>query len=382
MAQTDSFRRFVLYTLSMCLTFIIFSIGLNVLADPWSVFETPRLSGFNSIKVGLDGQSCLYKACQIRRQKPSALLLGSSRVMAGFNPDYLEKLTGEKAYNAGFAGATFDEIFHYFQYALHMQPELKVVVIGIDVFGFNANKTQRPDFSKDRLKGSFLTFSDFGMATLNKQALLASLSLIKANYAGEAEVTFQENGQYNPNMMLKDTNPILAKGDVNFLPLMFQTRDFYKDFTLSHSRLDLFKQLVQTCKERNINLYVFFCPSQAIYWESLYRMGLEKHVEDLKFQLASIYPIWDFSTYNCVTTRSAEKDQPFYFECSHFKPLIGNLILDRLFDYPIPFQFGDVLTPETFAEQMAQAKRDRQSWIADHEELVKELSKKLIHTPQ
>lgn len=65
--------------------------------------------------------------------------------MEGFHTDHLEKLTGLEWYNAGLAGVNMKEMSNYFRHALTVQPQLKKVLIGLNLFAFNANRRTRGD---------------------------------------------------------------------------------------------------------------------------------------------------------------------------------------------------------------------------------------------
>ena len=71
----------------------------------------------------------------------------------------------------------------------------------------------------------------------------------------------------------------------------------------------------------------------------------------------SPYPLWDFSGYNSLTTEDvppdgdSETQMKWYWESSHYKKELGDLVLDRIFDYHhperiVPDDFGVLLTPK------------------------------------
>ncbi len=113
--QFQKFMRLFLFSL-LILTFSI--IGFNFFIDPFKTFDTKKVERINQIKVEVEHHARLYKALDIIRQKPKAIIIGSSRVMAGFNPDHLTEIIGEYTYNAGLSGAGFEEIFHYIEHVI------------------------------------------------------------------------------------------------------------------------------------------------------------------------------------------------------------------------------------------------------------------------
>jgi hypothetical protein len=65
--------------------------------------------------------------------------------------------------------------------------------------------------------------------------------------------------------------------------------------------------------------------------------------------------LWDFSGYSSVTTEAlpelgSRAEMRFYRDSSHFKDVVGDFVLDRLFGLshprrPVPLDFGVRLTP-------------------------------------
>jgi hypothetical protein len=99
-------------------------------------------------------------------------------------------------------------------------------------------------------------------------------------------------------------------------------------------------------------------------------------LEKLKRQISAIYPVWDFSGFNCVTTQSLEKNGPsLYYECSHFRPYTGRLILAKLFEKTDePLGFGYLLTAESVEAALEQIKLDRLNWHETRPAVIDELS--------
>ena len=340
----------------------IFLIGiLNWLVDPYDIFFSARYKRINEIKTACKIQERLYRAIEVKRRRPDAIILGSSRPMCGIDLDYLKKGDYQCAYNAGFGGANIEEIYHFFEHAIYWQPNLKLVILGIDFFAFNLNNHPRPDFSPDYLKSGTLDFKHFLTLLFSKAALTRSYETVKNNaFDSELLEPYLPNGLHNPFLTMQ--NYFYTKEDIEYIKLSFlENPDIYLKFELDYKKIIFFQKIVDRCLENNIELKVFFCPTKAIYWEAVYRMQLWTSLEDLKRRLSAIWPLWDFSGYNPVTTQAIEQaDNPLYFETSHFRPYVGNLILDRLFDQPQALQdFGYYLTPATVENVLDQIREDR-----------------------
>ncbi len=344
----------------------IFLIGiLNWLIDPYDIFFSPHYKRINEIKTACKIQERLYRAIEVKRRRPDAIILGSSRPMCGIDLNYLRKGDYQCAYNAGFGGANIEEIYYFFEHAIYWQPDLKLVILGLDFFAFNLNSHPRPDFSHDYLKSGTLNLKHILTLSFSKTALERSYETVMNNaFDAELLVPYLPNGLHNPFLTMQ--NYFYTKDDMDYIKASFlDDSKMYLNFELDYKKINFFQKIVERCLANNIELKVFVCPTKAIYWEAVHRMQLWTYLEDLKRRLSAIWPIWDFSGYNPITTQSIEQiDNPLYFECSHFRPYTGNLILDRLFDQPQALQsFGYYLTPGTVEDILVEIRKDRLNWL-------------------
>jgi hypothetical protein len=372
------FRKFTAVFLSLfaCLSLLI--LGFNWLVNPFDYFDAPAVKRFNAVKTGLINQERFYKALQIERLKPKALVLGSSRVLIGINPDDVANLIGEPVYNGAFVGANFEEIYQFFELALHHQPQLKTVIVGIDFFAFNENRKETGQLSKEDFIQFPFSFKKWKNCLFTKLALKASLLTISGNLWEEPAPIFWPNGYYNLALEKEEKNPILQMGEVKYLQSILDSRYWYKDFRISEKRLALFDQMVQTCQEKNIDLFVFINPCKALYWEALHIRQMSPVIEHVKQRLCEIYHLWDFSGFNPLTLETWLGES--YFDLSHYKPHIGKLLVESMIDKKaIPF--GCLVNPRNFQETCRQQQEERAKWLQKKSSQVVELEKKLGTTP-
>lgn len=371
----DSIKyKLFLKTFAIILFSLIYSLALiNFIIDPFGIYGFPQIERVNKAKTEMDKHERLFKAVQIAKRRPLSLLLGSSRVMAGFDPHDLEMIVNVPSYNGAFSGAVFEEQYHYFEHALYHQPNLQVIILGLDLFGFSQQAKPLGDFTLERLKGLPISWRDFYSSLFSFPSLLTSYTTFKKNFYQNPLNSILDNGQTNPAISsCSVSNPILKRGDLVYLKT--NTLIHYTNYKFDEEKIELFRKLVQTCQDRSINLKVFFCPSQAVYWELVYRQEVWPVFEELKRKLSSIYPIWDFSGFNSVTTRAIEKNHPFYYECSHFTPYVGKMILDRLFDRShAPSDFGFLLTPATIEHTFIRMREQAQPWLKEHPNILDQL---------
>lgn len=338
-----------------------FILLLGILIDPFDIYHAPTIKGFNENKVARENQLRLVIALALGEQKPKAIIIGSSRTKNGINPEDVEKETGTVFFNSSLHGANFDEIYEYFLYALKIQPQLKSVIIGIDLFAFNKNRppvdssyTKRLQNNRNRIENLIETI--FSWTALKSEWITFFANISSTQFFESVPENFQI--KYTP------TQGILDMGELKYLKFMLANEHNYKDYAIGEDKIEKFRNLVSICKTSGIDLRVFICPLRALYWEFYYQNGLWPSVEQLKKELCESHPIWDFSGFTPLTAETMDSHgEPLYIECSHFTPCAGRMLLKQMYEGPENSELGCLLTPETLNTHLAQILDDRQKWL-------------------
>gem|GEM_PF-6981324 len=116
------------------------------------------------------------------------------------------------------------------------------------------------------------------------------------------------------------------------------------------------QEIVDLCRKNNINLIVFTTPHNHNYLDSVYE---NEYYLFLK-ELVKITDYWDFSGYNSITTNDCN-----YYENSHYRSKIGNLIMAKIFNdknISIPADFGVKLTKENIEAHLTKLKTESEIW--------------------
>lgn len=85
------------------------------------------------------------------------------------------------------------------------------------------------------------------------------------------------------------------------------------------------KEIKETCEQNNIELVVFINPIH----HTTYMDTNREEFNEFKRELAAITPYYDFSGLNEVTMNDMN-----YYETSHYRPLVGDMMIDRIFREP------------------------------------------------
>lgn len=370
-------RKYSNYTFGffLAVSLPLFSVaGLNWLVDPYDVFNTPNFLGLNHQKPKKDNSDRLFKAVDIIRIKPKVIIIGSSRTKQGIDPGHLNLADPESAYNLAINGPNMYEVLRYLEHAVKNQPDIQEIILGVDFFMFNATLNNQPTFSEERLEKTHIVVSDAINALFSLDTLTASRETIVASLnTPNGDNSYGENG-FMPNRSLdSSTSQWRFEGGIK---LYFR---LHSDYQFSQEYLADFQKIVQLCQENNIKLTVFISPSHATQWEAIRATNQWSTWEQWKREMVKMVPVWDFSGYNSVTTEKISEDMNNYADNSHYTPNIGNLILDRMFNYQsetLPEAFGVLLTPENIEDNLAKIRKQRQEWANNNPQEI-ELVEKL-----
>jgi hypothetical protein len=168
-------------------------------------------------------------------------------------------------------------------------------------------------------------------------------------------------------------------------------RDIYKK-SFPDAREDesfqKFDQVVKFICENKISAKFYIHPVHALMTDILRQKSLSTREENWKTELTRIVSnyqnrqcdikIIDFSGYNSVTTESIanlsqSKTLNYYWDASHYKSEVGELILKRLFHEKhddIPQDFGYELHQDTITSVLATIRKEQSQYTAYHSEEI------------
>lgn len=375
----SNYRRFNLNFLWFVFPSLLFLGAFNFIIDPygvWNYFNFP----LNKVRIAKDNQARLFKAIDIIRIQPEKVFLGSSRTEIGLDTSHPVFVEQKTSYNLGLPGISIYEMTKYFEHLIANQSDVETIVISLDFMMFNNYKltNPKPDFVESRLGKKHLIWQDFLDVTFSIDALDDSIKTVFFNYKPHNDSYYLDNGmRYNPQEKV-NTNKFKIT-----LREYLDHKDKYNDYTFSAPGLNNLKKIIEICREKNIKVKIFISPAHVIHWEALYESGLWSIFEKWKREIVKITPIWDFSTYNSITTEDISEEMENYWDSHHYTKEVGDLILNRLFSYEeenIPDDFGILITPENVESHLAQIREQRKLWVKNNPQrvkLVKDLKQKV-----
>ncbi|WP_107667513.1 hypothetical protein [Cyanothece sp. BG0011] len=359
--KATSFNYLFFGTLLLGITGI--SLG-NFLIDPYDIFRHNNPVDLKLRKPEKIEQDRLYKTIDVINIKPEIILIGSSRVKQGLNPNHPALPKEMNPYNLGIDGSNTYEILRYLEHTYVNQPNLKTVIMGLDHYMFNDYYKLQDSFVEKRLSKTHIIPTDLINTLFSQDAIIASKNTITENLTeteNQKALTYGDNGffpypYHDPN----DGN-----APWRFRNTIQQYFGFHPQYKLSEARLNDFKKIVEFCRQHNINLIVFISPAHATQWETLRVTDRWDTYEQWKRKMVEVTPVWDFSGYNSITTEPIQPVMSNYVDNSHYTPKIGDFVLNRILSHEVdqvPQDFGVLMTPENIDKHLIKIRADREKW--------------------
>jgi len=381
-------KQFVTLFAWITLPFLMLTCCLNYLIDGSS---THHLPGETSVFHRTTEHSALSKLHYLSRENPETIYFGSSRVEVGLpaNPDLVE---GGKVYNAGLSGASLGQWVPFVRHNLALT-EPKKIVVGIEFTAFTT-KAGTSDLDLSLLSSNYITYLikriplDLSQS-LSLKATLNSIKAITASYKDEAfdlGLSKSNLGQSTAAFMQRAEYDAADKEFKKRLKQAFAKPS--KDIADKKSWL-LFDNLVAEICQKNIVTRIYIHPTHALTFYAIRQNGEWSEFEQWKIDLAKLATryqrqqcdirIVDFSGYNSITTETIQSWSPkkalqYYWEVSHYKSNVGELILKRLFSSTtadIPKDFGRELRQDTIADVLTAIREEQSRYLLSHSEDIK-----------
>ena len=373
------------------------AVGFNIVVDPYMLFDSPRIAGFNERKVSVETHERLMKAYQVTRVAPRGLLLGTSRVDIGMDPkDGRWPAEARPVYNLGIAGAGPYLWLRYLQHA-SLQTPVRLVVLGLDFEYFltedseapptevesrlNATRDGRPNAQRYRQE-----LLDIAQATASIDALSNSVATIIANRApSSADLSASgvlSDAWFRHDIARIGSASLFEETDLKNLHKYatlhpVSGEDYQTSLAMKHVRT-----IVDLCQKEDIDLILFIEPMHVDLLETFDLLGYWSGFESWKRALAALVSernatggrtlqLWDFSGFDAYSgeevprpgdRRAATK---WFLEPAHYTRSLGEIMLARVFGAERP-DFGAQVTAASIDTRLAQIRSDRERYRYEH----------------
>ena len=355
--------------LASLIGFLVFwSVALPlfvVVVDPYGLSPiNSALFGFNLVKPGRYGNDRLIKAHDANRMNARTVILGSSRVKQGMNPELFEQSDFGPIYNAGVDNGNLAESKRLLLHYLESVKTLRYAFVEL----FPINNMAPPQNSVEEISRQSLLMDQLKIYSLS--GIGDSLATIAANvFASDLKMYTRMNGFYDV-------------GFPNCRECMLQQfpksvwREIRFDFGMSERTVDAINELIALGEPHGVEVYFFLSPLHA--W-TMYPHVLEDTwgvLESIKRRLASTGRVYDFLRYNAYTDEPVNPALKYFPDDYHFSPELGGLVMRALFDLDrgsLPSNWGTLLSDENIENQLEDWTVERDQWVLRNPQLVKEI---------
>lgn len=366
--------------------------SFNFVVDPRKIFAAVDIKGFNHEKPFiLNAGLRKLKSVEIERGNYDTILLGTSRTKHGLNPKH-PVFNSSKVYNAALSGTSIYETFRAFEFA-NKKSNLNTVVIGLDAISFYSAKTTGGDYNESKFSKSHNNIKLISNEILSKDKLIESLLTINFNLEDKRDEHITSGFFTRADSSKYTRRELFTKTLEEFLV----REDLYPGLYDSPKRIELLKEIFNQRKD-NTKLYLFISPVHAFQLEGMdsinrfskfeqWKRDLVKAVEEDAVKNPNKQPIvlWDFSGYNTYTTEKippagSKQQMKWYWESSHYKNELGDIILDKMFNYPnknkdASRDFGVVINSDNIESHLEKIRAEQARYKQNFPQEVKEVEK-------
>ncbi len=377
-----------LRTYSVTLSLLLGALAcLNWCVDPFdqnSILAMKRFELFRNV-----GSSRTEKANRLNSGEWDILILGSSREETGYDP------TGEpltdlgKAYNAGLPGSNLFESRRVFDYFLDAN-KAETVVLGISLVMFGEQRTAVADFEESPFASNLAndTESGFDNAIRNLVGLQTTMQSIEtmgrslSTSQAQTEMLERQRSGHRPPQGFVDHPRRLS---AELLRYYLSSPDAYANFRYSVERLNDVRYIVQRCCDEGLDLKIVISPVHSLQEIAIEKAGRWSDFEKMKRDVVDIVDqadggkriqFYDFSGFKGVVAEAmpsldeSEARMDGFFETSHFRPAIGQRVLEIVFngvqDVDVPRLFYQRLDSHNIETHLSELRESRDEYMRAH----------------
>lgn len=366
--------------------------GFNGFIDPYGYFAPPKISGVNELPLGFNHRPLLAKSLAVSALRPATIILGNSRAEAAYDPEH-PAITLRPGYNLAIGGAGLAMLHRYFLEAL-AAGGLRQVILALDLTMFDP-AANAADASLDTVLLTDATGKPASdarewrrLAFILLSGTASSDSWWSTTHQGKPVAIYDRSGlreeAYDIAQVAREGGPRRASLRVEASFLAGSLRDIESEkFRASYATtMAALQEIVDLGARHGIHLKLVINPIHARQNFALDVAGLWLLNENWKRDLLAaaqrapeLVSLWDFSGVSSCTAENLPLDanaapaMRWYRESSHFRRVLGNRVLDRVFGRPDDSAcpgLGRRLEPASLDAALASQRAALRDWIETH----------------
>ena len=223
----------------------------------------------------------------------------------------------------GFVGCIFNELKTNVYKAIKTHPEIKTVVIAIemDKNRFAPIQEEAPldikSFSKT------LTMTELSSVLFSFDTTFSSISTLSRNLSSTNKKRYDCDGMKMPYL----NYGIKAEFDEKTIV----SKDAGKNLTKENIDFFLLKKLINDLKQKGVEVVLYLPPLHASYFEIIDINKSLDGIDLFKTELAKVQPFYDFAYMHPINLEPQAPDMKYYFDPLHATYFAGEKVLDKIF---------------------------------------------------
>jgi hypothetical protein len=414
MADAKLHKRFLLVLGTTFLLVSLCAAGFNYLVDPYGLFGSHRVAGFNALKPTASERVRVTKPYMATRAKPRVVVGGNSRPEMGLNPQSpCWKDADQPVFNTAIPGADVFMQVRYVQHAVE-SGKARRILFGVDFLDFlvdskkttgtldwdrlgrrYAGRLRAESGTQSGLLSSYQQAEDM-LGGLFSMVALGDSIVTLATQRDPHSATRREDG-FNPAL---DYLPIIRNEGqaVLFTQKNAEVRKRLRQDDLgvldANGRQSLpllaLRRLLHWAKSRDIEVVLFINPYHSDYLLQIETSGKWALLEEWKRQLtvaADEYAValWDFNAFDPTSTEAPplrgdrQGMLEWYWEPAHYRHELGDLMLAAMLDQTCgkassPPRFGVRITQETLPAHLDKLRSDMRRFVDQNPRVLSRLA--------
>ncbi len=384
----SSYRVYGRLSVGFLILSVICIILTNLMVDPydfhpWSSINTlERYHNGRGTRIGR-GESLYHGNYQV-------IFAGTSRTHDAYAPDH-PVFSNKPVYNAGLSKTTMKEVASVIEYAIHHNPEIDTILIGLDFSLFANRQLYADDYYQSRLCPDRPVLTHWFESILSPHVTRRSISALGDAIKGEP-CRFLDDGRQAPPQTEDLPSPHSAFGST--LEHYVTSPGLYGSFKYMPEGLSDLRRILDLASSRGIQVRCVINCIHADLMECLYQNGLWAVWEDWKRDMVatiesvntsyqhddkSAIRLFDFSGFTSLNTESVLSQTrrgdmlEWFRDPSHCTAGLGNRILSIIYSDSIVASsdsFGVHLTSSNIEAHLQLIQEERAQWILDNPDEV------------
>lgn len=319
----------------LILSLIVLLPLTNYIIDPYQIMQSKVLP----YEYQISERYLKIEFLKKNHSKFDSYMFGSSRI-GTTKPEIIEKyLSGSKFYNFTVSSADLYDHIKHLEYFIQKDWTVKNIYLQIDINNMASYEDTRPSY------GQKLHPEVIG-DTLIYYYTKYLFSVYPSSIIGKIKKNFEKRNQLEYSISKgfweKPEKEMEIKGNCN--NYIKQEKSFNMNYTrnekstLINKPIDSIKKFKDLCTKYGINLILFTTPHNHNMMDTF---NLDNYYNFLR-KIAEISDFYNFSGYNSITNNDCN-----YYEWSHYRPIISEIVAARIFGdkkITVPNDFGIYIT--------------------------------------